>query len=350
VEPLCHSPQRCWAPATGKGESWFPKSSVAEKGTEEPCWKPAAQHGAHARVPDRSQKRAKALSRRWAVPRSPAATAPAAELRPCWSAGRHGPGGQTQNSQLPRRARRSRRLSPRRSPTSVAVFFTPLKCPGCSALLGLGAGRLRFCCPAPPLSPCSRQLHLRSAARTWISCPSTCGFRLTLWSPAEPRAPLASRPAGLEMGMGTCSCYGVLLRLLLGCPSVGREMVSELTRSVVGHREVGGVCTVLGVTLQLWDPSPPAPLRRCHRIASSCRSVTECLCLAERCQGPVPVRPSLPPPEPAGEGLLRHSVCGPWQAEGESPSCPGCLLGLLAAWWYQTWTGPWGKWLQQIPV
>ena len=37
VESLCHSPQRCRAPGTRKGEGFFPKSSIAEKGTEEIC-------------------------------------------------------------------------------------------------------------------------------------------------------------------------------------------------------------------------------------------------------------------------------------------------------------------------
>lgn len=52
--------------------------------------------------------------------------------------------------------------------------------------------------------------------------------------------------------------------------------------------------------------APPVPLR-CQYSS----------CLAERCQGAVPVRPPVPPPEPAGEGLLWHPLRGPRQAEGE---------------------------------
>lgn len=52
--------------------------------------------------------------------------------------------------------------------------------------------------------------------------------------------------------------------------------------------------------------APPVPLR-CQYSS----------CLAERCQGAVPVRPPVPPLEPAGEGLLWHPLRGPRQAEGE---------------------------------
>lgn len=57
------------------------------------------------------------------------------------------------------------------------------------------------------------------------------------------------------------------------------------------------------------------------------------LCVTARCKGTVPVWSHLSPPEPAGEGLLWHQICGPRQTAGVCVSaCVRACVCPCAAW------------------
>ena len=142
-----------------------------------------------------------------------------------------------QNSQLPRLKLHydsSCRVIPRQTLTLVTVFFMLLKYPGCFVAFRPRLGWLPFC-PAHALTTLS--LH----------APSSCldADLLSKWpwvladAPASCRAlgslsiPPGCGPQVSGWGWGLVR-YGVCSQLLLGCPQVGWEMVSELKISAPG--------------------------------------------------------------------------------------------------------------------